>query len=170
MIGAASGNVGKGALIGAGVGVLAGGAVGVYMDRQEEQLRQRLAQTGVGVQRVGDNIELIMPGDITFATGVAAIDANFFAVLDDVALVLNEFESSFVEVSGHTDTVGGDASNQTLSQQRAQSVGSYLVNRRVIPERLIIAGFGETRPLVPTGDGVDEPRNRRVEIRISPLT
>lgn len=170
VIGAASGNAGKGALIGAGVGVLAGGAVGVYMDRQEEKLRQRLAQTGVGIRRVGDNIELIMPGDITFATGVASIDAGFYPVLDDVALVLNEFESSYVEVSGHTDTVGGDAPNQTLSQQRAQSVGAYLANRQVIRERLIVAGFGETRPLVPTADGVDEPLNRRVEIRISPLT
>lgn len=170
VIGAASGNAGKGALIGAGVGVLAGGAVGVYMDRQEEKLRQRLAQTGVGIRRVGDNIELIMPGDITFATGVSAIESGFYPVLDDVALVLNEFESTYVEVLGHTDTVGSDASNQQLSQQRAQSVGAYLANRQVIPERLIIAGFGESRPLVPTGDGVDEPLNRRVEIRLSPVT
>lgn len=164
------GGAGRNALIGAGIGVLAGGAVGAYQDRQEAQLRQRLAQTGVGVRRVGDDIMLIMPGDITFDTGRSDVTSNFYPVLDDVALVLNEFESTYVEVLGHTDRVGSAPSNQTLSEARASSVASYLRSRQVVPQRLIIQGFGENAPLVPTADGVAEAANRRVEIRLSPLT
>lgn len=171
LVGVATGSSpAKAALIGAGVGTLAGAGVGYYMDRQEARLRERLDQTGVGIRRVGDDIQLVMPGDITFATGSSAISPNFAPVLDDVALVLNEFDSTFVEVSGFTDTVGKRSYNQGLSERRANSVARYLAGQGVIGERLLVAGFGETRLAVPTRDGVAEQRNRRVEIRIVPLT
>ncbi len=160
----------RNALIGAGIGALAGGGVGAYMDRQERRLRERLDETGVGIRRVGDTIELVMPGDITFATNQSAIDADFYPVLDDVALVLNEFDKSYVSVEGHTDTTGSREYNQQLSQERANSVARYLINRRVMPERLIVTGFGEDRLAVPTGDGVSERANRRAVIRIEPYT
>ncbi|MGF1455894.1 MAG: OmpA family protein [Alphaproteobacteria bacterium] len=160
----------RNALIGAGVGALAGGAVGGYQDRQEARLRERLDQTGVGIRRIGDEIELVMPGDITFATNQAAITSNFYPVLDDVALVLVEFDKTYVQVLGHTDRAGTREYNQRLSQERANSVASYLISRSVMPERLIVQGYGEDRPVVPTPDGVSEQINRRVEIRISPLT
>ncbi len=159
----------KNALIGAGIGALAGGAVGGYQDRQAERLNQRLAETGVRIRRIGDDIELVMPGDITFATGQASITSNFYPVLDDVALVLNEFDKTIIEVDGHTDTVGSSQFNMNLSQQRSNSVASYLISRGVMAQRLIVRGFGETRLAVPTADGVANPANRRVEIRISPL-
>ncbi len=160
----------RNALIGAGIGALAGGAVGAYQDRQESKLRERLDETGVGIQRIGDDIELVMPGDVTFATNQSAITSNFYPVLDDVSLVLNEFDKTYIEVSGHTDTVGSREYNQRLSQERANSVAAYLINRGVMSERLIVRGYGEDRLAVPTGDGVNNAANRRVEIRISPLT
>jgi outer membrane protein OmpA-like peptidoglycan-associated protein len=99
----------KRALVGAGLGALAGAAVGSYMDRQEMRLRQELDRTGVSVTRIGDNITLNMPGNITFATNSADLNAGFYEVLDSVALVVNEFEQTVIEVAGHTDSTGSDA-------------------------------------------------------------
>jgi len=96
----------KRALILGGIGAIAGGGVGYYMDRQEMKLRQRLEGTGVSVTRMGDNITLNMPGNITFAVDSADINSSFYEVLDSVALVLNEFEKTLVEVAGHTDSTG----------------------------------------------------------------
>ena len=104
----------KRALILAGVGALAGGGVGAYMDQQEMKLRQRLDGTGVSVTRVGENITLNMPGNITFAVDSADINAGFYDVLADVALVLNEFDQTLVEVAGHTDSTGSEQYNQAL--------------------------------------------------------
>ena len=170
LVGVATGGIAQAALIGAGVGALSGGAIGYYMDRQERRLRERLAETGVGVIREGDTIRLVMPSDVTFETDQWAVSSNFYPVLDDVALVMNEFDQSVLEIGGHTDTVGASEYNSSLSLARANSVGAYLANRNVMQERLVISGHGERQPMVPTRDGVDEPRNRRVEMRISPLT
>ena len=96
----------KRALVGAGLGALAGAGVGTYMDRQEAKLRAELERTGVSVTRIGDNITLNMPGNITFATNSADLNANFFEVLNSVALVVNEFNQTVIEVAGHTDSTG----------------------------------------------------------------
>ncbi|MDH3349998.1 MAG: YMGG-like glycine zipper-containing protein, partial [Gammaproteobacteria bacterium] len=109
----------KRALIGAGVGALAGGSIGYYMDRQEAKLRAELAGTGVSVTRIGDNITLNMPGNVTFATNSSDLSPNFFPVLDSVGKVLTEFEQTVVEVAGHTDNTGSEAYNQSLSERRA---------------------------------------------------
>ena len=92
------------ALIGAGVGALAGGSVGYYMDRQEAQLRAELEGTGVSVVRNGDHITLNMPGNVTFATNSADLNPAFFNVLNSVGKVLKEYNQSVVEVAGHTDS------------------------------------------------------------------
>ena len=160
----------RNAMIGAGIGALAGGAVGVYMDRQEARLRERLDGTGVSVTRVGDNIVLNMPSDITFALGSPDVNSAFYAVLADVGLVLKEFDKTIVNVDGHTDTTGSNQLNQNLSQQRANNVASYLIEQGVQGQRMIVTGYGESRLKVPTGDGVNEPANRRVEIHIAPYT
>lgn len=160
----------RNAMIGAGVGALAGGAVGGYMDQQEAKLRARLEGTGVSVTRVGDNILLNMPSDITFELGRADVNAGFYNVLSDVALVLREFDKTIVNVDGHTDTTGTAQFNQSLSQQRANNVANYLIQQSIQPGRLIVTGYGESRLKVPTGDGVNEPANRRVEIQIAPYT
>ena len=130
----------KNALIGAGIGALGGAAVGQYMDRQQRALEAELSGTGVGVARQGDNLILRMPSDVTFATNQSNIDPRFVATLDDVARVLQEYDRSLVDVIGHTDSSGGDAINQPLSERRASSVAGYLIDRGVLRERLYVAG------------------------------
>lgn len=83
---------------------------------------------------------------------------------------LTQYPNSLVDVYGHTDTVGSAASNQRLSEQRAQTVANYLISRGVSSARIRWMGFGETNLKVATGDNVNEPMNRRVEIKIVPLT
>jgi outer membrane protein OmpA-like peptidoglycan-associated protein len=158
------------ALIGAGVGALAGGGVGYYMDVQEAKLRQRLEGTGVSVTRVGDNITLNMPGHITFAVNSADLNAQFFNVLDGVALVLKEYNKTVVEVAGHTDSTGTDAYNLQLSQRRADAVASYLVSQGIKRERLITVGAGKAYPIASNATEEGRALNRRVELTIVPVT
>lgn len=160
----------KRALIGAGLGAIAGGAVGNYQDRQEAQLRAQLEGTGVSVARIGDNITLNMPGNITFATNSADLNASFYAVLDSVVLVVNEFNQTVIEVAGHTDSTGSDAYNQQLSERRAASVMSYLVSRQVLADRIITIGLGESRPIADNATDAGRRLNRRVELTLVPLT
>jgi outer membrane protein OmpA-like peptidoglycan-associated protein len=158
------------ALIGAGVGALAGGAVGAYQDRQEAALRAELEGTGVSVTRIGDNITLNMPGNITFATDSSDLSPAFFDVLNSVGKVLNEFNKTVVEVAGHTDSTGSDAYNQGLSERRASSVANYLRGRGIMNDRLITVGMGESRPIADNGSPEGRQANRRVEITMVPVT
>jgi outer membrane protein OmpA-like peptidoglycan-associated protein len=160
----------KRAAVGAGIGALAGAGVGSYMDREEAALRQRLAGTGVSVSRVGDEIILNMPGNITFQTNAAAISADFYPVLDSVATVVNEYEKTLVEVVGHTDSTGTDAINQPLSEQRADSVAAYLASRGVLPQRIATAGVGSRQPVASNATAEGRAQNRRVEITLAPIT
>jgi len=158
------------ALIGAGVGALAGGSIGYYMDKQEAELRAELEGTGVSVTRNGDNITLNMPGNITFATDSSDLSPAFFNVLNSVGKVLAEFEQTVVEVAGHTDSTGSDSYNQGLSERRANSVSSYLTAQGVIPQRLIVLGMGEARPIADNSSTAGRQANRRVEITMVPVT
>lgn len=160
----------KAALIGAGVGALVGGGVGSYMDNQEQELRQQLVNSGVSVSRNGNEIILNMPSNVTFASGQDALNAQFFQVLDSVAIVLNKYPRTLLDVDGHTDSVGDDASNQALSERRAVSVARYLNSRQVDSRRLRIIGFGETRPIADNASDAGRAANRRVEVRIAPIT
>jgi len=158
------------ALVGAGLGAIAGASVGAYMDRQEARLREELDRTGVSVTRIGDNITLNMPGNITFATDSSDLNAGFFDVLNSVGLVVNEFDQTVIEIAGHTDSTGTDSYNQDLSVRRADTVASYLTTRSVRGDRIIEVGVGETRP-VSTNDTADgRQANRRVELTLVPLT
>jgi outer membrane protein OmpA-like peptidoglycan-associated protein len=173
-IGAATGDDSKerqkNALIGAGIGALAGGAVGNYMDRQEAKIRQQLQGTGVSVTRVGNDLILNMPGNITFATNSSDINSGFYNVLNSVVLVLKEYEKTMIEISGHTDSVGEDAYNLSLSQRRAASVGQYLITSGIMNQRVMTQGFGESRPIASNDTEQGRQQNRRVELRIIPLT
>ena len=160
----------KRALIMGGAGALAGGGIGYYMDQQEMKLRQQLEGTGVSVTRIGDNITLNMPGNITFAVDSADINAGFYEILDSVALVLKEFNKTLVEVAGHTDSTGAEQYNQQLSEQRANSVAAYLRSRKVNGERLMVVGAGENYPIANNNTASGRQLNRRVEITIVPLT
>lgn len=158
------------ALVGAGVGALAGGAVGAYQDRQEAELRRELAGSGVDVVRQGDNITLNMPGNITFAFDSSNLQPQFYPVLDNVADTLNNYNQTVIEVAGHTDSVGDAAYNQNLSVQRAQSVANYLSGRGVMQQRMIVTGAGETRPIASNDTEAGRAQNRRVEITIVPVS
>jgi outer membrane protein OmpA-like peptidoglycan-associated protein len=160
----------RNALIGAGLGALAGGGVGYYMDVQEAKLRQKLRGSGVSVTRVGNQINLNMPGNITFATGSPNINADFYHVLNAVAIVLKEYSKTTVDVIGHTDSVGSAAYNQRLSEHRARSVAEYLSSQGILPARLLVAGRGETQPIASNSTPEGRARNRRVTIQIAPLT
>jgi outer membrane protein OmpA-like peptidoglycan-associated protein len=160
----------KNALIGAGVGALAGGAVGNYMDRQESKLRAQLQGTGVSVTRSGDNLVLNMPGNITFATGSSDLNPGFFNVLDSVALVLKEYDKTIIDVAGHTDSVGSDSTNQALSERRAATVGKYLEGKGVSDQRVATTGFGKTHPVASNDTPDGRQQNRRVELTLTPIT
>ncbi len=158
------------ALIGAGVGALAGGSIGYYMDRQEAKLRAELEGTGVSITRIGDNITLNMPGNVTFATDSADLRSGFFEVLNSVGKVLKEFDQTVVEVAGHTDSTGSESYNQGLSERRAGSVSEYLQAKGVSDQRLITVGMGELRPVAENQTAEGRQANRRVEITMVPLT
>lgn len=157
------------ALVGVGVGGLAGGAIGAYQDRQEAELRRQTAGTGIDVSRDGDVIKLNLPDGVTFDFGKANLKSQFYPALDNVASTLAQYNQTIVEVSGHTDSVGSDAANQTLSVQRANSVGNYLIGKGLVRERFEIVGFGETRPVASNDTDSGRALNRRVEIRVVPL-
>jgi outer membrane protein OmpA-like peptidoglycan-associated protein len=158
------------ALIGAGIGALAGGSVGYYMDRQEAKLRAELQGSGVSVTRMGDNITLNMPGHVTFATDSSDLNPAFFDVLKSVSKVVKEFDQTVVEVAGHTDSTGSDAHNQGLSERRASTVSQYFQSRGISGQRLITIGMGEAMPVAGNGSETGRQANRRVEITMVPLT
>jgi outer membrane protein OmpA-like peptidoglycan-associated protein len=170
-IGAATGgDRGKRAGIGAAAGVLAGGAVGAYMDHQESKLREQLQGTGVSVTRDGDNLILNMPGNITFEVDQSAIRSDFYDVLNSVVLVVKEFDKTNIEVSGFTDSTGSDQYNQELSERRAASVGAYFSSQGVASGRVWTKGFGERYPVGDNNTPAGRERNRRVELKLIPIT
>lgn len=159
----------KTALIGATVGALAGGGAGYYMDVQEAKLRQRLRGTGVSISRVGNQLILNMPGHVTFRTDSSSINAGFYQVLDSVAIILKEYSDTAITVIGHTDSVGDAAYNQGLSEQRAQSVASYLRSQAIGGQRFNVMGAGEQSPVASNATREGRAQNRRVEITLTPV-
>jgi outer membrane protein OmpA-like peptidoglycan-associated protein len=166
----AGGNDRRNALLGAGIGALAGGGIGMYMDQQESQLRAQLQGTGVSVTRQGDYIILNMPSNITFATDSASIQPAFYSTLNSVALVLQRYNQTLVDVYGHTDSTGSYEHNMQLSQRRASSVAEYLIGQGTDSRRFAIIGQGPSQPIASNATPDGRAQNRRVEIRLAPLT
>jgi outer membrane protein OmpA-like peptidoglycan-associated protein len=157
-------------VLGAGIGAIAGGAVGAYMDRQEADLRRQTAGTGVDVIRQGNELILRMPSGITFPVDSSAIQPQFRSTLDGVAQTLVSYNQTYIDVLGHTDSTGSDAYNQALSERRAQSVADYLSMHGVARARMGIRGFGETQPIASNETEEGRSQNRRVEIKVVPVT
>lgn len=161
-------------IIGAGIGGSAGAVIGKQFDDQIKELDEQTAGSGVDVEEVGDQDAILvrLPDGVTFATGSADINPGFYETLNTVADSLIKYPNSLVDVYGFTDTTGSNALNQRLSEQRAQAVADYLVARGVARARIDTRGFGEQYDYlrVKTGDGVAEPLNRRVEIKIIPVS
>lgn len=159
----------RGILTGAVAGAAIGGGVGYYMDKQEAELRHQLQGTGVQVRREGNNLHLIMPGNITFDTAKYSIRSQFYEVLDSVVIVLNKFDKTVIVVSGHTDNRGASDYNQTLSEQRAGSVKSYLTQQGVASGRVNSVGYGYRYPVASNDSPAGREQNRRVELMLEPI-
>ncbi|MFT3756942.1 MAG: OmpA family protein [Pseudoxanthomonas sp.] len=157
------------AMVGAGIGGMAGAGIGAYQDRQEAELRRQTANTGIDVSRDGDVIKLNLPDGVTFDFNSAALKPQFYPALNNVARILVEYNQTIVEVSGHTDSIGTDAVNQRLSEQRASSVSSYLVGQGVQQVRIESVGFGKQYPIADNSTDAGRAKNRRVEIRLVPV-
>ena len=162
-------NRGKGALIGAAVAGAAGAGYGYYADRQEAELRRQMQGTGVEVQRQGDDIKLIMPGNITFATDSSNIASNFYTPLNNLASSFKQFNQNSIEVIGYTDSTGARQHNMDLSQRRAQSVANYLGAQGVDMSRVSTRGAGPDQPIASNATAEGRAQNRRVEVNLKPL-
>ena len=161
-----------GRIIGAGIGGVAGAAVGYQMDKQIKELKEQTAGSGVDVTETdnGSAILVNLPDGVTFDVGSSTLKPEFRATLDNVAQSLIQYPNSLVDVYGHTDSTGSDAFNQTLSESRARTVMNYLISRGVPAARLRSQGFGETMPVASNDTADGRARNRRVEIKIVPVT
>lgn len=169
ILGKATGNhKDKRIFIGAAIGAIAGAAIGDYMDKQEAEFRKELEGTGVEVVRDGNNMTLVMPSNITFASNQASIAPQFYNTLDGVARVMNKYDKTWLTIVGHTDSTGSVQHNQTLSEQRAASVKNYLAANQVAAVRLHTEGMGESQPIASNETEQGKAANRRVEIQIVP--
>lgn len=157
-------------IVGAGIGAIAGTAIGAYMDKQEKELREKTAGTDVEVVRQGDELLLNMPSGITFDTDSYAIKPEFRSTLDRIAETLASYNQTYVDVYGHTDSVGSDAYNLTLSKNRAESVAGYLATHGVARARIGTQGFGESQPVASNDTEAGRQQNRRVEIKLVPVS
>ncbi len=157
-------------IVGAGIGGVAGGAVGYKMDQQIKELEEKTEGSGIDVTSDGESILVNMPDSVTFAVDSSVISPSFQDTLDEIAQSLINYPDSLIDVYGHTDSTGSDAYNQALSERRAQAVANYLISRGVSSARLRWQGFGETQPVATNETGEGRARNRRVEIKIVPVT
>jgi len=158
----------RGLLTGAVLGGAIGGAVGHHADKQEAELRDKLASSGVNVQREGNTINLIVPGAISFETGSAQLAPNFYSSLNKVAMSLKEYPDSSIQIVGHTDSTGPAALNQQLSVNRANAVVIYLTAQDIARQRMHALGMGPSQPIADNHTAEGRAQNRRVEIKIIP--
>ncbi|KQS03036.1 hypothetical protein ASG11_01130 [Sphingomonas sp. Leaf357] len=157
-------------IVGAGLGGIAGAGIGAYMDKQERELRARTAGTDVQVIRQGDDLILNIPSGINFAYNSADVQPQFRSTLDRVADVLGQYRETYIDVYGHTDSTGSDDYNQGLSERRAISVADYLSGHGVQSARIATRGYGETQPIASNDTEQGRAANRRVEIKIVPIS
>ncbi|MEE9329694.1 MAG: OmpA family protein [Parvularculaceae bacterium] len=156
------------AIYGAAAGAAIGGGIGAYMDRQEQALRAELEASGVSIRRVGDQIELVMPSNITFASNQSDIKPEFYQTLNGVGKVLAKYDQTTLVIGGHTDASGSDDYNMDLSIKRAENVGNYLASQGVVSPRIRALGYGESQPVADNTSDSGKSQNRRVQILIDP--
>lgn len=161
-------NRGKGALIGAAMAGTAGAGYGYYVDKQEAELRESMKNTGVAVERQGDQLKIVMPGSITFATGKSEIQPSFYYTLNQLSSSFRQFKDSDLVVTGYTDSVGSYEANEVLSKRRAESVAQFLRSNGVEASRVQTVGAGANQPLASNDTADGRAQNRRVEIKLVP--
>lgn len=166
-------NTALGAIIGAAVGGVAGGIIGNKMDRQAEAIKEEIP--GAEVTRVGEGINVTFneknpdgsKAGVYFATNMSDINSNSKLALEKLVKVFNSYPETNILIEGHTDDVGTESYNETLSQKRANSVGTYLKNAGIANSRLTIKWYGETQPKVDNDSDANRAENRRVEFAIT---
>ena len=168
VLGVLAGDDHESAVIGAISGAAIGFGVGQYMDYQEELIRRELEGTGVTVSRVGDNLVLNMPSDITFSKGKSTLDSKFTSSLGGVAKIFEKYKKTKLTVIGHTDSDGGTSYNQNLSEARSNAVADYLNARGLEGNRIITSGRGEAQPVATNATSAGRAQNRRVEVHVAP--
>ncbi len=163
---------GTGRIVGAGIGGVAGGVVGYKMDQQIKELKEQTAGSGVDVTEVdnGQAILVNLPDGVTFDVDSSTLKPQFRTTLDQIAQSLQSYPDSLIDVYGHTDSTGSDQYNQALSQRRAQTVADYLTMRGVSVSRVRSQGYGETMPVATNDTDAGRALNRRVEIKIVPIS
>jgi len=150
--------------------VAAGCATMSDMDKQEAAMRQAIgSDNSISVVRNGDQLQLIVKADLTFAINSSALKENAITALQKAAKVLNAYPSTNIEVAGHTDSTGTDAINDRLSVQRAEAVKAVLVNADVASSRVTTIGYGSRRPVADNNTSEGRAKNRRVDITVTPI-
>ncbi|STZ77476.1 OmpA family protein [Bergeriella denitrificans] len=145
-----------------------GAGIGGYMDYQEKKLRESLANTNIEIERQGNQIKLVMPESVTFATGSASLSGSAQSALAAAAQTLVQYPDTTITINGHTDNTGNDSINEPLSRNRALSVATYLQSRGVAVNRMTTAGYGSRQPIASNATAEGRAQNRRVEILINP--
>lgn len=152
----------------AAIGAAVGAAAGAYMERQAKQIQQQMAGTGVTVNHdtTTGNINLTMPGNITFAHDDATLNSAFLGSLNQLAATMRQYGETTIVVAGHTDSTGQAAYNQALSERRAAAVRNYLVSQGVSASRIQTVGYGVRQPVATNATEAGRAQNRRVELTI----
>ena len=164
VVGKASGNTAMGTIVGATVGGAAGAVIGKKMDKQAEEIKQTVPD--VKVQRLGEGIVLEFNSKILFAYNRADLSLEAKTTIDKLITILTKYPDTNIEIQGHTDNVGSNESNLRLSQDRAESVRTYLLSKKLPANRVTSVGFGETRPVASNDTEEGKAQNRRVEFVI----
>ena len=164
VIGAATGSTAKGAIIGAAVGGAAGAIIGDQMDRRAAEIRDSIP--GADVERVGEGILVTFESGLLFGFDSAAVRPEAQANLRTLAASLDRYPDSDLMIVGHTDAVGQDAYNQSLSERRARAAADYLVRQGVDRGRIKASGRGELEPVASNDTDSGRQENRRVEVAI----
>ena len=164
VVGNANGSTAKGAIIGAAVGGTAGAVIGHQMDQQAKEIKQEIP--GAVVERVGEGLQVTFESGLLFPYNSDVLTAQAQQNLNTLASSLDKYPNTDIIIVGHTDAVGSDDFNLTLSERRANAAVSYLVGRGVSRARLRAAGRGESEPVASNDNDAGRQQNRRVEVAI----
>lgn len=159
----------NGKFVGAAAGAAAGAAIGNYMDKQQREMEEQLADEQrskeIELERVQeDTIKLNLSSEVSFDTDSSAIKPSFYSSLNKISGIINQYDQTTIRIVGHTDSRGSDEHNQILSEKRAESVRSYLNDQGVSMPRMRTIGMGETQPIGDNSSRSGQSENRRVEI------
>lgn len=157
-----------GAVIGGVVGGTAGVLIGAKMDKQAKEIENQIP--GAEVERVGDGIVINFDENsgVFFETGKFNVSGESATMLTKLANVMKEYKDTNIIITGHTDSVGADAANMTLSKNRAQAVENFLTNQGVARSRFTTKWYGETNPIASNETAAGRAKNRRVTLGILP--